>query len=375
MRVGIDLLWVRHGICGGTESVVRNLIHGFGKYDSRNEYVLFLAQDNRETFQEYLMYHNMTEQICPVHCAQPAKRILWENLHLDQMAKNTGVDVMFIPVYSKPRTWGHKIPYICVIYDLQAIHYPQYFSQAKRVFYKYAWRYTCKTAQRIVTASDFCRQDLLQHFPFAKGKVMTIYAPIVSEPSEIDFAPVGEKYGIEDGQYYYCVSSLLPHKNLKTILKAAAVLKSRSESFRLVLSGVGGDEAEFNNILAELGIEHDVVQTGYVSDKERDCLYEHCKLFLFPSIFEGFGMPPVEAMRKGKNVVMTGMSCLREITENKAYYVENPTDVEEWIQKIKVAEQAPEKVEQFERYEGKGIVEQYIAQWDAVVEKVVGQNE
>ena len=86
-------------------------------------------------------------------------------------------------------------------------------------------------------------------------------------------------------------------------------------------------------------------------------------------------MPPVEAMRKGKNVVMTGMSCLREITENKAYYVENPTDVEEWIQKIEIAEKMPDKEIKFERYEVKNIVEQYAAQWNSVVEKVGDIND
>lgn len=366
MRIGIDLLWVRHGICGGTESVARNLIRGFGEYDRQNEYVLFVAQDNRETFQEFLSYDNMREVVCTTVSGVRWKRILWENLHLDKWIRRSEVDVMFIPVYSKPRTRGQGVPCVCVIYDLQAVHYPQYFSSARRAFFRYAWKYACRTSRKIVTASDYCKEDLIMHYPFAKDKITTIYAPVASGTSSISFGELGARYGIEPEKYYYCVSSLLPHKNLSTVLKAIAAMKEQGSGLKLVLSGVGGDEEEFNERLKALGIEDRVVQTGFVSDQERDCLYENCKVFLFPSIFEGFGMPPIEAMRRGKNVVMTEKSCLREITEGKAFYVEEPLNVEEWLIKIQIAEGVQGRVEKFGKYEPQAIVAQYRALWAEV---------
>ncbi len=362
MRVGIDLLWVRPGICGGTESFIRSLMNGFALYDEKNEYVLFTASDNGYSFQSYAEYPNMRLAHCPVPCAGQPKRILWENLHLDKAAVREGVDVMFIPVYSKPLSRGSRIPYVSVIHDLQALHYPQYFSRVRRLFLKRSWRFTCRTAALVVTDSDFCKEDLIRHYPFVKEKIQTIYVPIAETGEKADFGDIERKFGVRSGEYYYCVSSMLPHKNLDTVLKTMAALKNRrsGKPVRLVLSGVGGRQREFQELLEELEISDCVVQTGYVSDAERDCLYENCRLFLFPSVFEGFGMPPVEAMRKGKNVVMTKESCLPEVTEGKAVYVDDPYCVEEWVGKIELAENMPGKVEKFEKYGLQSIAEQYI---------------
>ena len=93
MYIGVDLLWVRPGICGGTESFIRNLLNGLAKYDTENHYILFVAQDNADTFQHYEKCSHMHLERCPVNCARQPKRILWENLHLDTYAKKAGVDV------------------------------------------------------------------------------------------------------------------------------------------------------------------------------------------------------------------------------------------------------------------------------------------
>lgn len=366
MRIGIDLLWVRVGICGGTESYIRNLLDGFAKYADQHQYVLFVARDNADSFRHYGENACMALYTCNVACANQVKRILWENLYLDKVAKEQQVDVMFIPVYSMPRKHGSRIPYVSVIHDLQAMHYPEYFSQVKRMFLKYAWWNTCRTADCVIATSNYCRDDFIAHYPFVKNRMITIYDPVISKPTTLDASYVA-RYDLEVEKYFYCVSSMLPHKNLETILKVMAEWQEKDT--KLVISGVGGNVTEVTECLKKYHIEDRVVLTGFVTDEERDCLYENCRLFLFPSIFEGFGMPPIEAMKKGKRVVMTKESCLWEVTQGKGVYVDKPFDIKEWTEKMEYALTLPEESVVFEDYQISTVVSRYIAVFEKVVEK------
>jgi glycosyltransferase involved in cell wall biosynthesis len=366
MLIGIDLLWVRPRICGGTESATRNLINGFGMYDDKNEYMLFVGKDTAETFEEYKKYPNMKIEICDTESLKRVKRIAWENSKLDKLARSLGVDLMFVPVYSKPNSLSVEkggIPYITVIHDLQALHFPEYFSKSKIIFAKRSWKKACAESRKVITISEFCKEDIIKNYPFAKDKTTVIYDAVTLEErkeSSLDvFEKLKEKYGIEKDGYFYTLSSMLPHKNLETLIKAMKLLKEKGDT-KLVVSGVGGNKDKFSQCVKEEGVEDLVIDTGFVSDEERDSLYENCSLFLFPSIFEGFGMPPVEAMMKGARVLTTRCACLEEVTQKKALYVDDPKDASNWVEKINEALLLEKKKYTFEQYDIKNITCEYL---------------
>ncbi|MBR6381150.1 MAG: glycosyltransferase family 4 protein [Lachnospiraceae bacterium] len=365
MRIGVYLIWLRPGIVGGTESFTRNLLKGFAQAAPETEFVLFTTKNNHESFAEFERFPNMHRHLCRVDASFQPLRIAWENLFFDREVKREGVDAVLIPVYCKPRSDG-KVPYVTVIHDLQAMHFPEYFSKLRRAFLRRSWKAACRTSRRVVTISDYCRQDVLRHFEISQDRVCRIYDPIELTGSAGESAQDPEerelfaKLGIRPGEYDYCVSSLLPHKNLATVLRAVLLSKEQGTPFTLVVSGVSGGAEEFDALVREMDIRDCVIRTGFIPDAQRDALYRNCRVFLFPSVFEGFGMPPIEAMHFGKRVVCTKESCIYEVTRGRAVYVEDPYDEAEWLDKRAQAILLGEEKVDFPMYEPAVIAGEYM---------------
>ncbi|MCI6714491.1 MAG: glycosyltransferase, partial [Lachnospiraceae bacterium] len=159
--------------------------------------------------------------------------------------------------------------------------------------------------------------------------------PITVDRKDVaSFAKLAEKYRIQEKNFYYTVAQLIPHKNLDTIIEVMGQIKRRDLDLphKLLISGVNGESREkLEQQIRDRGLEQEVVLTGFVENAERNALYQYSRAFLFPSVFEGFGMPPVEAMLFGTIVIATDKTCIPEVTQGKANYIKNPYDVEEWI--------------------------------------------
>ncbi|MEG2917998.1 MAG: glycosyltransferase family 1 protein [Clostridium sp.] len=373
MRIGIDLLWVKPQKSGGIESYIRNLLNGFLKYeDDKYEFILFTSINNNETFLPYLKSKKFSNILCNVDSSRVGKRIIWENLHLNHKCKENNIDILFVPVYSKPLINDAAIKYVTTIHDLQAMHYPMYFSWKKRMWLKFAWKKSSKTSDRIIAISNFVKNDIIDKFQIEEEKIKVIYNPIVKTVQTLGSNYIEEKYGLKAGSYFYTVAQLLPHKNIKTLLYVMSEIKSSHIDLpnKLVISGVGGkDKEELKSIIKTLNIEENIIITGFVSDEERDLLYENAKMFLFPSIFEGFGMPPIEAMELGTTVITTRCSCIPEVTEERAYYVEDPYDVNDWIENIMKAMKDKNKIKvTFPNYYLENITKEYLKCFTEVYE-------
>lgn len=131
--------------------------------------------------------------------------------------------------------------------------------------------------------------------------------------------------------------------------------------YKLLISGIKGDNyGELNQYVDSHGLADYCIFTGYVTDEERDSLMKNASYFLFPSIFEGFGMPVIEAMRMGTKVVTTRCASLEEVSKGKAYYVNNPFNENEWLDMIEAHKDDEGHVYPFEEYNIEIIAHQYM---------------
>jgi glycosyltransferase involved in cell wall biosynthesis len=335
MKFAVDLLWVRPNKVGGTEFYIRNILNGFMELKQDFEIVLILSLDNSSSFEEYFADKRFRKIICNIQSENVGKRIIWQNRNLNRLLVRENIRICYEPVYSKPLINSKKVKYITTIHDLQALHFPQYQSFLKVLWLKLCWKKSIRSSYKVIAISDFVKNDIIKNYKVTADKVQTIYNAIDIDLNDtVDFEPLRKKYGIEKNSFYYTVSSLATHKNLITIVNLIKVIKDRNLNMhaKLLVSGIGGkDKDKLVSFIQENNLQDNILLTGFVSISERNTLYKNCNAFLFPSIFEGFGMPPVEAMAFGSRVITTKVASIYEVTQGKALYVSNPFDIEDWI--------------------------------------------
>lgn len=364
LNFAIDVTWVRHKIVGGTESFVNNLISGFIDTDERFTMNIIASRDNANLFERYVFDSRIKLLIAPVNSASVYERIIWQNFSMSKFLLKHNILLCLEPVYCKPILASNKIKFVTVIHDLEALHFPEYHSFFANLWLRIGWRSAARTSNHIIAISEYVRQDIIKTYHVCDEKITTIFDPIIVDVSEqCEFSKVEEKYNIQKEKYYYTVSKLNPHKNLSTLVKVFGEIKKRNIvdiPCKLLISGVnGGMETKLWDIAKEYGLSDELVLTGFVENDVRNCLYANAKAFLFPSVFEGFGMPPIEAICTGVPVITTREACIPEITQNLANYVNNPYDLEEWIERI---QHVKENVQGFNMnvYNPQAIAKQYL---------------
>ena len=333
IKIAIDLSWIRHGIAGGTESYAFNLLSGFKSLnDPLFEYYVIITKNNLCLLDKFKSFFKTI--VVNIDSEKRVFRVIWQNAFLGKRLKKSGIYVCIEPIYMKPIFGVGGIKFVTTIHDLQAIHYPQYFSKTRVKWMKYWWRQTVKKSDFIVVTSEFVKNDIIDKLKCNPDKMVLNYDPVT-----IDIDNVESKEWLENEMhlkskgYYYIASSLLPHKNIITPLNALAILKKKASQkcLPLVITGAGErNKATLENAINDLGISDLVIIAPFLKEKERNALYKYSNLYFAPSLFEGFGMTPIEAMLFGTPVITTRETCSYEVTGGLANYVDNATSPEEW---------------------------------------------
>ncbi len=363
LRIAIDLLWLRPGGVGGTEFFVRNLLDGFMALKDEFHFVLLLSKDNESTFNHYLQDIRFEKIVADIYSKNIGKRIIWQFFFQNHLLRKNKIKYCFSPVYVRP-VFNGGIQYLSVIHDLQVYHYPQYHPFYENWYTKLCWQADKWFSKHIVASSNFVKNELINIYHIKEEKVSSIYIPVIVDLEHCcKWEEIERKYKVKKKEYYYIISQAIPHKNLETIIKVMFELKKDTDdkNIKLLISGISGNASDsVKGLINQYNLHENIELTGFISNEEKITLLQNCKLFLFPSVFEGFGIPLIEAMMCGANVVTTKCACIPEVTQEKAIYVDDPYNVKEWAEIIKKVGNKQHRKVEFVQYDKQLIAKEYL---------------
>ncbi len=247
-------------------------------------------------------------------------------------------DVLHVPHCNIPLLYRGKL--IVTIHDLTHLIYPQFLPH--RIvgwYFKFIFWFACKRADRILTVSESTKRDIMRFFHTSADKItvapLGVGKEFVKKPSaSVDY--IYDKYSIpRDKKLLLYVGNLLPHKNLSTLLEALSKMPER-EDCRLILVGKAFDGRTESSREDDLGISDLIVHAGVVSQDDLVSLYNVAHLFVLPSLYEGFGLPVLEAFACGTPVACSDTSSLPEVGGSLAHYF-HPTDSDDMANVISKA--------------------------------------
>lgn len=333
MRIGIDARMYSAEFTG-IGRYVYELTKALAEIDSKNEYVLFMNQP------EFAKFEAPNKRFSKVLVNAKHYTVKEQTTYYRALRK-AKLDLMHFTHFNAPILY--RKPSIVTIHDLTLSFFPG--KKMNSAFYRMAYNSVLKSAvkhaKRVIAVSENTKTDLIEITETPSPKIEVIYEGVCEH-----FGPRGDKEKIEDVLRKYSISKdfLLytgvwrGHKNLVNLIKSFAMLREGPEGFDLSLVITGEEDPyypEVKRTVNELGLEHHVIYTGMVPEAELVALYQAAKVYVFPSLYEGFGLPPLEAMRCGTPVVASKTSCIPEICGEANALFFDPYDPEDMANSVR----------------------------------------
>jgi len=247
-------------------------------------------------------------------------------------------DLLFCP-FTVPFYKHFNIPIVSVIYDLQAYYYPYFFSEAEAEERKGHLHYTCRYATQLISISKYVKKTILENINFPENKITPIPIRLAKRFEHCDTSKrdvIVNDYALTVGNYLLYPANFWAHKNHQLLFTAFTAYCHRNPTSSLKLVCTGADNSLKQDLLQaiiKMNMMTKIIFTEYLSDQSLHALLKGSRAIIFPSLFEGFGMPVLEAMSAGVPVLCSNQTSLPEIAGAAALYF-NPKKPEEMIQAI-----------------------------------------
>jgi len=257
------------------------------------------------------------------------QRITFEHFRLAKYYKQHHFQLYHAPGYILPYFWNS--PSVVTIHDLIALEYPEFCQRESVIYFNLFLPRSIKKATKIIAVSNKVKNDIINHFRILPDKIEVIYHGIderyKKNQSEDILTRIRNKYQLPK-QFLLFVGNIEPKKNLERLIDAFYQLKQQTEiKHKLVLVGKNGWKYKsLYDSIYRLKLDSEILFTGYVPQEDLPSIYSLADIFVFPSLYEGFGIPPLEAMACETPALVSNQGALPEITGNNCLQV-NPYDV------------------------------------------------
>jgi len=342
MRIGLNLLHALPEIGGGW-NYIANLVGALGQCDETNSYIAFVTRES-----EYLVpaKPNFRSVLIGIRSVSRLQRILYENTFLQVMARNYNLDCMHW--FANTQALINTVPGVVTIHDLGVFENAVAFPQIKRVYLHLMMMITAKRAKMLLPVSRSTANKLQKLLHIDPSRMVVI--PVMLPPNFVRFPPDAvtkfkAKYGLPN-EFWLYVAHFYPHKNHVRLIYAYHQLKlSGVNPWPLILRGdPQGAETQVSELITSLGLEDHVILLPRLDNREMPLLYSAATALIFPSLYEGGGIPVIEAMTCSCPVVASNIPAVQEFAGDAALYFD-PTDVASICEAMRIFQNSPQKRE------------------------------
>ena len=324
MIIGVDAREIQDGVVTGIGRSLMNFIKYFGRHDIENQLILF---------SEHNIPFDLSANTRQINF-KAFTTFIWDQIKLPGFLKASKVDLFYSPYYKIPLL--SKIPAVNQVLDLMYLVFPAYKKRLgiwKRLYYASIGRACSRRSISIVSDSRHAKQDIIRILKVDPAKIQVIPLGLadrylqVTDPDVLN--AVKAKFGLPDRFILY-LGNFKPHKNVISLVRAFKFLEKKFPEHKLVLAGpLDENGMRIRGIVAEEGLLRKTIFTDTIREKDRpEALLSLAEVFVFPTLFEGFGLPPLEAMACGTAVVASNMTSVPEVVGEAAVLV-NPLDINE----------------------------------------------
>jgi len=317
----------------GVGRYLSNLLNNWGQQYSQHKYNIFFKDEIPKD--EYLKKNSITTRITS-SIGMINKGPIWENIFLPLSARKVqNPDIYFSPTYTLPII-PIKAKNVVTIFDISYIAHPEWFPYSQRIQFQSLTGFTVNKADMILTGSEATKKEILKYYKVNEDKIFVTNLGVdpkflALESNSNNIIDIKKKYNI-NGKMVLFVGLVLNRRNIPVLMQSVSnVIKKMGEDITLVILGKNFSYP-YIDVMGEAersGITKNLRWITYTTDEEVYSMYKSADVFVCSSLYEGFNIPPLEAMHLGVPVICSNMSSLPEVVGDAAYLLENPRDEQE----------------------------------------------